>query len=220
MALGGVMDNEKSYEIKVMIDLSVESLLEDARGGAPNSLGNALEAFRPYLVRIATNELAPDLRPKGDVSDLVQETFLEAARDFGNFTGRTGSEWQSWLRQIFINNLRLLVRTYRKTIKRNVSVEVSLDQVKAAGIHDRSLVLSGSSPSSVMMKKELGEELQEALTQLSERDRQLLSMRFREQCTFEEMGRRMGYSPVAARKALRKAVARVREQVDFSSMAG
>ncbi|SIN67821.1 RNA polymerase sigma-70 factor, ECF subfamily [Singulisphaera sp. GP187] len=214
------MRNEKTYEIKVMIDLPVETLIEDARGGAPNSLGNALEAYRPYLVRIATNELAPDLRPKGDVSDLVQETFLEAARDFGKFTGRTGSEWQSWLRQIFLNNLKLLVRTYRKTIKRNLSVEVSLDQVKAAGVDDGGLVLPGSSPSSVVMKQELGEEIQRALTRLSDRDRQLLVMRFREQCTFEEMGRRLGYSPVAARKALRKAVARVREQIDFSSMVG
>ena len=214
------MDNEKRYEIKVMIDVTVESLIEDARGGAPNSLGNALEAVRPYLVRIATNELAPDLRPKGDVSDLVQETFLEAARDFGQFTGRTGPEWRSWLRRIFINNLKLLVRTYRKTIKRDVGVEVSLDKVKAAGIMDRNLVLNGSSPSSVMMKQELGDVIQVALTQLTERERQLLIMRFREQCTYEEMGRRLGYSPVAARKAFRKAVARVREQVDFSSMVG
>ncbi|AGA28167.1 sigma-70 family RNA polymerase sigma factor [Singulisphaera acidiphila] len=214
------MDNEKRHEIKVMVDVTVESLIEDARGGAQKSLGDALEALRPYLVRIAMNELAPDLRPKGDVSDLVQETFLEAARDFGNFTGRTGPEWRSWLRRIFFNNLNLLARTYRNTIKRDVGVEVSLDQVKAAGVNDHNLVLSGSSPSSVVMKKEMGEVIQDALTQLTDRERQLLIMRFREQCTFEEMGRRLGYSPVAARKALRKAVARVREQVDFSSMAG
>lgn len=210
------MDDARNFGVKV----SVESLIEDARGGAHNSLGDAFEQARPYLIRIATDELASDLRPKGDVSDLLQQTFLEATRDFGTFRGRTGPEWRSWLRQIFLHNLYVFVRRYRKVRGRNVGAEVSLDQVKAAGVNDPNLILNVSSPSSVMMKQEMGDVIQMALARLTDRERQLLIMRFREQCTFEEMGRKMGYSPVAARKALRKAVARVREQVDFSSMAG
>src|SRR5438309_4527004 len=92
----------KSIDIKVLIEIPVEAWIEDARGGSPDSLGMALEACRAYLEKIAEAELASDLRPKGDVSDLVQETFLEAARDFRQFTGCTGPEWQAWLRQIFI----------------------------------------------------------------------------------------------------------------------
>lgn len=213
---------EREFEIKVVIDLPVEAWIEDARGGAPESLGQALEAWRPYLARMAANELAPELRPKGDVSDLVQETFLKAARDFGKFTGRTAPEWQSWLRTIFLHTLKHLARTYRSTAKRMLVREVPLDLVQGAEFGDRSLTLDVSSPSSVAMKKELGEVVQGAVNRLSERERLLLLMRFREQCTFEEMGRRFGYSPTAAKKAFDKAVSRVRAEVgpSSSSMAG
>lgn len=208
---------ESEYEIKVMIDLPVEAWIEDARGGAPESLGQALEAWRPYLARMAAHELAPELRPKGDVSDLVQETFLKAARDFDKFTGRTGPEWQSWLRAIFLHTLKHLARSYRSTAKRMLAREVSLDQVNGMDLGDGNLTLNVSSPSSVAMKKELGEVVQGAIDRLSERERLLLLMRFREHCTFEEMGRRFGYSPAAAKKAFDKAVTRVRAEVSPSS---
>jgi hypothetical protein len=41
----------------------------------------------PYLGGIAARELGPDLRAKGGASDLVQQTFLEAQRDFAAFRG-------------------------------------------------------------------------------------------------------------------------------------
>lgn len=207
------------YEVKVVIDLPVEAWIEGARGGEPESLGQALEACRPYLVRIGVDEIGPDLRPKGDVSDLVQDTFLEAARDFGKFTGRTRPEWQSWLRQIFVNNLKGLVRTYRGTAKRRLDREYSLERAKFPRLGDGRLMRNISSPSSVAMKKERGEVVQRVLDRLSERERLLLAMKYREQCTFEQMGRRLGCSPVAARKALLKTIARARAEFG-SSIAG
>jgi len=201
--------------------LPVEAWLEGAREGAPESLGRALEACRPYLIGIATHELGPELRPKEGASDLVQRTFLEAARDFGSFNGRTGGEWRSWLRTIFHNNLRHLVRTYRATAKRMLSREVSLDQAKEAALGGPSLVDHVASPSAVAMKKERNQALESAVGRLSGRDRLLLRMRFEEQCTYEEMGRRLGCSPVAARKACCKAINRLRADVDpGSSVAG
>jgi Sigma-70 region 2 len=35
-----------------------------------------------------------------DASDLIQETMLEAYRDFHRFRGVTEAEWLAWLRQI------------------------------------------------------------------------------------------------------------------------
>ena len=215
--MGGTV--ESKYEVKVVIDLPVEDWIEGARGGAQEPLGQALEASRAYLSRLAAKEIRPALRPKGDVSDLVQETLLEATRDFPNFTGRTRPEWQSWLRRIFVNNLKGLARAYG-TAKRELSREVSLDRTKAAEFGDRSLTLDISSPSSVAMKKERREALEGAIGRLSERDRLLLVMKYSEHCTYEEMGRRLGSSPVAARKALGKAIRRARAEVGASSIAG
>jgi RNA polymerase sigma-70 factor, ECF subfamily len=38
-----------------------------------------------------------DLQAKGGGSDLVQETLLDAHKDFDRFTGRTEQEFLAWL---------------------------------------------------------------------------------------------------------------------------
>ena len=59
--------------------------LAAARAGSREALGQILQACRGYLLLLAERELAPDLRAKGGASDLVQETFLEAQKDFAHF---------------------------------------------------------------------------------------------------------------------------------------
>ena len=56
--------------------------IDAARSGDRDGLGSALQAFRTYLLLVADRGLAPDLRDRGEASDLVQETFLEATRAF------------------------------------------------------------------------------------------------------------------------------------------
>src|SRR5262245_58290664 len=73
--------------------------LSDARAGSPEALGAVLEACRGYLLLIAQGELSPDLRAKAGASDLVQQTFLDAQRDFGRFRGESVAELRAWLRR-------------------------------------------------------------------------------------------------------------------------
>jgi RNA polymerase sigma-70 factor (ECF subfamily) len=100
--------------------------LAAARAGSQEALGEALEACRHYLLLIADRELDPDLRAKGGASDLVQETFLEAHRDFPRFEGKTESELLAWLRQLLLHNLSNFTRRYRATAKREVTREIPL----------------------------------------------------------------------------------------------
>ena len=89
--------------------------LAAARGGSTEALGQALEACRRYLLLVAQKELDPHLHAKGGASDLVQETFLEAQRDFAQFQGTNEAEWLAWLRQVLLNNLGHFTRRYRAT---------------------------------------------------------------------------------------------------------
>src|SRR5438105_1584310 len=100
--------------------------LPAARAGSPNDLGQMLEACRVYLLAVARRELAPDLQAKNSASDLVQETFLDAQRDFKRFQGNTEAELLAWLRQMLLNNIGNFTRRYRATQKRQVSGEVPL----------------------------------------------------------------------------------------------
>ena len=61
--------------------------LTAARDGCRDALGKALESCRRYLLCVARHELDLSLQAKGGASDLVQETFLEAHRDFDRFRG-------------------------------------------------------------------------------------------------------------------------------------
>src|SRR5262245_29910755 len=101
--------------------------LPAARAGSRDALGQALDACRHYLLRIAQAGLDPDLRAKAGASDLVQETFLEAQRDFARFQGTSEAELLAWLRRLLLNNVANFTRRYRETAKRQTGREVPLE---------------------------------------------------------------------------------------------
>src|SRR6516162_6479595 len=109
--------------------------LAAARTGSSEALGQALQACRGYLLLLAKRELDPDLRAKGGASDLVQETFLEAQRDFAHFHGNSAEELRAWLRRLLLNNVANFTRQYRERAKRQVGREVSLEA--AGSSHER-----------------------------------------------------------------------------------
>ncbi len=128
--------------------------LADARAGSPEALGNALEAHRRYLLLVAEKELAPDLRHKGGASDLVQETFIEAQRDFEQFRGESGNEFRGWLRRILLHNLGAFTRRYRDCAMRDVGREVGLFGEGSQGGPADGMAAGSATPSGVAMAQE------------------------------------------------------------------
>ena len=68
--------------MKPPIDVNPETLLNPARAGDEQAQGRVLELHRNYLRLLARSLVGQALRTQFDPSDLVQETFLEAHRDF------------------------------------------------------------------------------------------------------------------------------------------
>jgi len=58
-----------------------------ARAGSRTALGELLESCRHYLLSVGNDELDRRLHAKVGASDVVQETFLDAQRDFEQFRG-------------------------------------------------------------------------------------------------------------------------------------
>src|SRR6266480_7681257 len=96
-------------------DPTPEQLLSLARAGDVRALGQMLERYDGYLGLLARLQIGRRLQGKVDPADLVQETYLEAHRDFRQFRGTTEGEMVGWLRQILASNLANLVRHYRGT---------------------------------------------------------------------------------------------------------
>src|SRR5262249_7443769 len=101
-------------------------MLAAARDGSDEALGRLLMDCRGYLLMVANRSLEPDLQGKVSPSDLVQETFLEAQRDFGQFQGSRKEEVVAWLSRILLNNLANVSRHFRGTAMRALQREVSL----------------------------------------------------------------------------------------------
>ena len=70
-----------------------------ARGEA-DAFGELLAQYHNYLRLMARTLLGSTVTLRVDSSDVVQEAFLEAYRDFPRFAGSTEAELLAWLRRI------------------------------------------------------------------------------------------------------------------------
>jgi RNA polymerase sigma-70 factor (ECF subfamily) len=159
----------------------------------------------------------PDLRSKGGASDLVQETFLEAQRDFARFQGSSPEEVRAWLRQVLLNNVGAFTRRFVATSKRSVTREVALQaNGSSAGLNDQ-LAGSTASPSGMAIEHEQAALLRRALERLPDEYFRVVVLRFEEGRSFEEIGRLTKRSPDAARKVWSRAIERLRQEWESAS---
>jgi RNA polymerase sigma-70 factor (ECF subfamily) len=196
-----------------------EQLLAEARQGRRDSLGALLQLYRNYLHLLARTQIDLHLQGRADASDLVQETFLDACRDFGHFRGQTEGELVAWLRKVLVYNLARLVQQQRGTKKRDVRREVSLEQY-LAGLEQSSAnfdaALRGrySSPSALVHRRERAAVVADALARLPPDYREVLVLRNLEGLAFKEVARQMGRSPGAVRILWVRALDQLRQLLE------
>jgi RNA polymerase sigma-70 factor (ECF subfamily) len=106
---------------------NAELLLAQALAGSQECLGRLLHVYRNYLKLLVMSQLERKLQVRASPSDVVQETFLEANRDFSRFRGTTSNEFCAWLRQILVNNLHRVIEQHVLAKKRDVRREISLE---------------------------------------------------------------------------------------------
>ncbi len=191
--------------------------LPAAQAGCQEALGRLLQQYRSYLMLVAERELDPELRAKGGASDLVQETFYEAVRDFGRFQGNTEAELLAWLRRLLLNNLISFRRLYRATKKRQVAREVALDAGSSASCKCPEPCADGDSPSNLVTQAEDTEAIRQAMEHLPADYRRVILLRYGEGRTFEEIGTLLGLTTNAATKLCLRAVKRLQQATGESS---
>ena len=184
-------------------DAIPEYLLEQARAGDAAALGRLLELYRNYLRLVARALIGQALRVRLDASDLIQETFLKAAREFGQFLGSTEPELTTWLRQILVRTLANQAKHHRRRgrdYQRQESLEAMLDRSSEAV--QAALADSCESPSAHAVRREQAVLLADALEKLPADYREVFILRNLEHIPFDEVAARMGRSPGAAPRAL------------------
>jgi RNA polymerase sigma-70 factor (ECF subfamily) len=195
---------------------SAEQLLGLAQAGDNAALGQLLEQYRNYLALLARLQIGRRLQGKVDAADLVQETFLKAHRDFGQFRGASAGEWVGWLRQILVLTLAQVVRRYCGTRRRDVRLERDLahELDQSSRLLDRGLVAPSGSPSNQACRREQAVLLADALGQLPEAYREVIILSHLEGLSFPEVARRLGRTLDSVKNLWARALARLRGSLE------
>jgi RNA polymerase sigma-70 factor (ECF subfamily) len=176
-------------------------------------LGQTLDQCRDYLLEVARGALSAELRAKGGASDLVQETFLEAQRQFGHFDGESNGQLRAWLRSLLLHKAAKLGRRYHCTRKRQLSLERPLGDDRPAAVHPSHVAAPGPTPSVQVMFDEQQRRLLQAIERLPDDYRTVMSQRYSEALTFDEIGCQLGRSADAARMLWARAVDRLKQEL-------
>lgn len=175
--------------------------------------GRLLEGYRRYLTLLVRLQIDRTLRVKLGASDVVQETFLEAHRDFNSFKGETSGELACWLRTILAHNLANQVRRYRGTRRRDIRLERGLAAAlsRSSAELGAGLIAKGVSPGEEAANCEAAIKLAESLSRLPDDYREVLILRNLEELPFAEVAARMERSEDGVKKLWARALARLRK---------
>jgi RNA polymerase sigma-70 factor (ECF subfamily) len=193
-----------------------EELLRLARAGDAEARGRLLEAYRAYLTLLARVQLGRDLQGKVDPSDLVQEAFMEAHRDFARFQGQTEAELRAWLRRVLATGLADQVRRYCGTRRRDLRLErhLAAELDRSSQALERGLAAPGSSPSAQAEHREDTRRLAEALERLPPDYREVLLLRHFQGLTFPEIARRLDRTLDMVKNVWLRGLARLRRSLE------
>ena len=189
-------------------------LIEAARAGSREALGELLERYERHLLLIADRELTPLLRAKESPSDIVQEAFLDMQAVFSQFKGQTEQELFAWLRQTLLHRVAKAHRRWLGTAKRDMARE----EIQIAPGEDsrwqRHAVRQVDLPSAIAMAHEQQERLDRILEGLSSDYREVILLHHRDGLPFKEIAERMARSETAVRKLWVRAVRQLQERLE------
>jgi RNA polymerase sigma-70 factor (ECF subfamily) len=183
------------------------------RSDKGDARGQLLESYRSYLTLLARVQVGRRVQRKVDPADLVQETFLEAHRQFANFRGTSEGELLAWLRRILAGQIAQMLRRFLGTRGRDIKLEqdlaVQLDESSQAMNGD--LAASGSTPSQQVSRREQAVLLAETLDRLPPDYREVIVLRHVESLGFAAVAQRMGRSEDSVQKLWVRALASLRQ---------
>lgn len=181
----------------------------DSSLGDMAALGKLLEEHRPRLVAMVRRRMDPRLTQRVDPEEIVSEAYFIARRRHAEFTDDGSITPYAWLYRIVRD---CLIEAWRRETRDKR--DLGRDQPFAAESSAQlalSLMHTGTSPSHALARKEMVERMQKTLDLLTERDREVLSMRHYDQLSHREAADVLGISETAATVRYVRALERLRK---------
>lgn len=188
----------------------IRALLEQARQGQQAAITALFERYQPQLRNAIALRMDRRVAARVDASDLVQETYLEAARRLPTYLDSPDMPFFLWLRWIAHEKVLACHRRHLEADKRAVTREVPPLPVDSSAQFVRGMLGKGPSPSQAVGAVELAERLRLALQQLDDGERDLILWRHFEQLQNRDIARLLKISEAAANKRYIRALQRLR----------
>jgi RNA polymerase sigma-70 factor (ECF subfamily) len=192
----------------------VSELIAGARAGDERCRDELFALCRSYLGFVARSQVETWLRRKVDASDLVQETMLEAYRDFDCFEGATEQQWLAWLKRILAHNAADFMRRYHGTAKREAGREITFrdpDDSLARGAPEPAAQQPTPSQEFLQIESEL--RLTAALAELPEDYQEVIVLRNLQRLPFNEVAERMNRSRPAVQMLWMRAIKKLQATI-------
>jgi RNA polymerase sigma-70 factor (ECF subfamily) len=196
------------------METDIELLINEARTGDRVVLGELLDSYQNYLRLLARIEIGRRLQGQVDPSDIVQETFLEAHRQFPLFQGTAERQLAKWLRTILAGTMANVVRRYAGTQARDLRLErqLAVDLDHSSCSLEQLLVDQRSSPSQQAMRGEQSLLVAAAMSRLPDDYQQVLVLRHLEGLTFPQVALRMERSVDSVEKLWLRGLTRLKKE--------
>jgi len=193
----------------------ISQLIEQARHGDAACRDQLFAICRSYLGFAARAQVESWLKVKVDASDVVQQTMLEAHRDFDCFQGRSEQEWLAWLRKILAHNVSDFIRRYRGTAKRQVRREVPFRDPAVTGAVEGAPepAAPDRTPSQEFLLLDSELRVTAALAELPPDYQEVILLRNLERLPFSEVAERMGRSRPAVQMLWMRAIKKLQQSV-------
>ncbi len=158
-----------------------QQLVERAQRGDKRAFELLVEKYQRKLARL----LSRLIRDPGEVEDVTQEAFIKAYRALPSFRG--DSAFYTWLYRIGINT----AKNYLVAMGRRAPTSTEMEAEEAEGHESGELLRDINTPESLLLTKEIGNTVNEAIEALPEELRSAIQLRELEGMSYEEIAKLM-----------------------------
>jgi RNA polymerase sigma factor RpoE len=176
-----------------------QRLVERAQGGERQAFDQLVAKYQRKLLRL----LSRFIRDPAEVEDVAQEAFIKAYRALSAFRGE--SAFYTWLYRIGINT----AKNYLVAQGRRAPTVTEFDAEEAQGFEDGSQLRDIDTPESLLLSKQIGSTINDAMESLPEELRTAITLREIDGLSYEEIATMM-QCPIGT---VRSRIFRAREAV-------
>lgn len=196
-----------------------EGWLRAMRQGDKGALAALFDYYRLRLEQMVRLRMDSRLTARVDPSDVVQEAYLDAARQVEGYLRQPKVAPFVWLRGLTWQRLLNLQRQHVGAERRSVKRELALPLESSAMLASHFLA-AGTSPSQALVQEELRRRVQSALERLDADDQEVLLMRHFENMANGEVAQALGLTDSGATMRYGRALARLKEALLAEAASG